>query len=144
MNIDKITRLLELRSRINLLRKEEMLVKRPEIHEYSMIKPLYADFSALNYGGDGVWRRKKFLYCVMYLIAPQVLCGDKMPRGLRVCLSEALGVNGSVISSNSSNLAFLHKKYRDFREDTDNFIMRSRDKYLDGRDGSPTRPWQPP
>jgi hypothetical protein len=69
---------------------------------------------------ENVYERKKFFFIVLFLYAPGVLIGDKMPSGLRNKLAHVLKLHSrSNVSGNCTGLLFLYERYKDFRDETD-------------------------
>ena len=68
-----------------------------------------------------VYQRKKFIFIVLYIFAPSVLLGDKMPVGLRDRIWAALykTADKSVISHNCEDLLFYFTHYTDFKKDVE-------------------------
>lgn len=84
------------------------------------VKDLYNIFcqiaSERNEDSGIVMQRKKFLFISLYIFAPGVLAGGKMPPGLRTKLSEALNIEShTTISNNCSDLNFLFQNYKSFQ-----------------------------
>ena len=84
---------------------------------------------------DSVYQRKKFLFISLFLFAPSVLAGGRLPNGIRAELSKIFpDVSPCVISNNISDVVFIYQQYKDFRQDIDylyaEIVKRLRDKGL--------------
>lgn len=123
-DFDKIIRLKKVRMEKSVLSEKENLLSEPILEDRSMICGLYSIFKdALNEKGcppriDSVNQRKKFIFIVLYLYAPSVLAGGKMPKGLREEICKALNFHSvSTISDNCSDIVFLYQNYSNFSSD---------------------------
>ena len=84
---------------------------------------------------DSVYQRKKFLFISLFLFAPSVLAGGRLPNGIRAELSKIFPyVSPCVISNNISDVVFIYQQYKDFRQDIDylytEIVKRLQDKGL--------------
>ena len=84
---------------------------------------------------DSVYQRKKFLFISLFLFAPSVLAGGRLPNGIRAELSKIFpDVSPCVISNNISDVVFIYQQYKDFRQDIDylytEIVKRLQDKGL--------------
>lgn len=119
-----IVELKSIREQKSMLSEREQELSSPILTDFSLIPEIYSWFreilSETNCPPniDSVFQRKKFLFIIMFLFAPSVLAGGKMPFGLRDELSKTLEVySKSTISDNCANVVFLYQNYSDFRRD---------------------------
>lgn len=108
----------------SLLSEKEMSLSDPYMTDRNFIKHIYEIFIEIlnerdcNPRIDSVIQRKKFIFIVLYLYAPSVLAGGKMPKGLREDICKALNFHSvSTISDNCSDVVFLFQNYGDFSRD---------------------------
>ena len=113
-----------IREQKSRLSEREQELSSPVLTDLSLIPEIYGWFKDILAGMDcppnpeSVTQRKKFLFIVLFLFAPSVLAGGKMPPGLRDVLSDSLGVySKSTISDNCSDVVFLYQNYSGFRKD---------------------------
>lgn len=67
---------------------------------------------------DSVYQRKKFLFISLFLFAPSVLAGGRLPNGIRAELARIFpDVSPCVISNNIADVLFIYRNYKDFRQD---------------------------
>ena len=63
-------------------------------------------------------QRKKFLFIVLFLFAPSVLAGGRLPNGVRAEIARVFpDVSPCVISNNIADVSFIYQQYKDFRQD---------------------------
>ena len=123
-DFDKIIQLKRLRMEMSTLSEKETSLSEPLLYDRNLISDLYKLFKeALNKRGcllraESVTQRKKFIFIVLYLYAPSVLAGGKMPKGLREDICKALDFHSvSTISDNCSDIVFLYQNYSTFSSD---------------------------
>ena len=123
-DFDKIIQLKKIRKEKSFLSEKESALSEPLLCDRRLISNLYALFrDALKEMGcqprtDSVTQRKKFIFIVLYLYAPSVLAGGKMPKGLREEICKALDFHSvSTISDNCSDIVFLYQNYSGFSKD---------------------------
>lgn len=124
LDFNRIIQLKKIRMEKSLLSGKEMSLSEPLLTDRSFIKHIYDTFiEILNERDckpriDSVIQRKKFIFIVLYLYAPSVLAGGKMPKGLREDICKALDFHSaSTISENCADVVFLYQNYPDFRND---------------------------
>ena len=90
----------------------------------SLIPEIYDWFKELLAGMDcppnleSVTQRKKFLFIVLFLFAPSVLAGGRLPNGIRAEIAGVFpDVSPCVISNNIADVSFIYQQYKDFRQD---------------------------
>ena len=65
-----------------------------------------------------VGKRKKFIFIILFLYAPSVLAGGRMPRGLRDKIAESVNISDKTfISHNIETVVVLYNNYKGFRKD---------------------------
>lgn len=109
--------------KVKLLAKESEL-STPLINDLDMIPVLYEWFKESCVQPDNPGRnqsahlRKQFIFIVLYLYAPGVLAGGRIPNGLRNKIAMAIHLKDrTFISHNIENIVFMYHNYRDFREE---------------------------
>lgn len=119
-----IAELKSIRQQKSRLSERESELSAPTLTNVEFIPTIYQWFSDILSNMDfppcvdSVNQRKKFLYIILFLYAPSVLAGGRMPGGLRKVLEELFNhVSPCTISNNISNIVFLYQHYRDFRHD---------------------------
>lgn len=89
----------------------------PVVHE--MFKDILSEIDPLP-DVESITQRKKFLFIILFLFAPSVLAGGRMPNGVRKVLEEVFpNVRPCTISNNIADVSFLYQQYKNFREDID-------------------------
>lgn len=103
-------------------REQELLL--PILTDLSLIPEIYGWFKEILSGMDcppnldSVTQRKKFLFIVLFLFAPSVLAGGRLPNGVRAEISGVFqDVSPCVISNNIADVSFIYQQYKDFRQD---------------------------
>lgn len=111
----------ELKSRLS---ERENELSSPILTDFSLIPELYSWFKELLAGmacppnPDSVTQRKKFLFIVLFLFAPSVLAGGRLPNGIRAEIAGVFpDVSPCVISNNIADVSFIYQQYKDFRQD---------------------------
>lgn len=106
------------------LTKREAELSVPLLTDMSIIPQIYDWFkeimSELNLppNPESVSQRKKFLFIILLIFAPEVLAGGRMPNGIRSELAKLFPkISPYTISHNISDISFLYKHYKDFRQD---------------------------
>jgi hypothetical protein len=96
----------------------------PALHDFTQIAQLYECFKDILAERDfppnieSVIQRKKFLFIVLFLFAPRVLAGGRLPNGIRAELARVFpNVAPCVISNNIADVLFIYQQYKDFRQD---------------------------
>lgn len=119
-----IVELKSIREQKSRLSERENELSSPILTDFSLIPELYSWFKELLAemacppNPESVTQRKKFLFIVLFLFAPSVLAGGRLPNGIRDGLSDAIGVySKSTISDNCSDVVFLFQNYSRFRQD---------------------------
>ena len=111
---EKKRRLLERESELStpLLKDSDLI---PVVHE--MFKDILSEIDPLP-DVESITQRKKFLFIILFLFAPSVLAGGRMPNGVRKVLEEVFpNVRPCTISNNIADVSFLYQQYKDFRQD---------------------------
>ena len=136
-----IAELKSIREQKSRISERENELSRPIIQKVELISEIYGWFReilsemALEPNIESVTQRKKFLFIIMFLFAPSVLAGGRLPNGIRAELSKIFpDVSPCVISNNISDVVFIYQQYKDFRQDIDylyaEIVKRLRDKGL--------------
>lgn len=113
----------EQKSRIS---EREAELSRPVLQNVELIADIYGWFKDILSGMDfqpnteSVMQRKKFLFIILFLFAPSVLAGGRLPNGIRAELTKVFpSVSPCVISNNIADVSFIYQNYKDFRQDID-------------------------
>ena len=119
-----IVELKSIREQKSRLSEREQELASPILTDLSLIPEIYDWFKDLLAGMDcppnpeSVTQRKKFLLIVLFLFAPSVLAGGRLPNGIRAEISSVFpDVSPCVISNNIADVSFIYQKYKDFRQD---------------------------
>lgn len=119
-----IVELKSIREQKSRLSERENELSTPMLEDLSLIPELYSWFRELLAGmscppnPESVTQRKKFLFIVLFLFAPSVLAGGRLPNGIRAEISGVFpDVSPCVISNNIADVSFIYQQYKDFRQD---------------------------
>lgn len=130
-NIGKILALQTLRNSYQTLSEQLEEMSQPILTNWNIIPELYEVFKKVFSSrpqNNQVYFRQKFLFVILYLFCPDVLVGEKMPRGFRPILAKIFHLkSGTPISDNCSSLMVLYKSYIDFSRDVDIFFRAAMD-----------------
>ena len=121
-----IAELKVIREQKSRLSERENELSTPALTDLSLIPKIYEWFCEIVAERDcppnprSVTQRKKFLFIILFLFAPSVLAGGRLPNGIRTELAKVFPhVSPSSISHNIDNVLFLYQNYKDFRHDID-------------------------
>lgn len=122
IDFDKIIEIRRVREEIEELVEYERSLSTPMDFVNMGIADLYELFNQIvkdkEFKAGEVALRKKFIFIVLYILAPGVLAGDKMPRKLRGRISEVLNIKSqTTISNNCADLIFLYQNYKSFQRE---------------------------
>ena len=113
-----------IREQKSRLSERENELASPILSDASMISDVYSMFCKVLSERDcpprtdNVYQRKKFLFIALFLFAPSVLAGGRLPNGIRAELARIFpDVSPCVISNNIADVSFIYQQYRDFRQD---------------------------
>ena len=100
------------------------MLSSPVLTDLSLIPEIYGWFKDILSGMDcppnpeSVTQRKKFLFIVLFLFAPSVLAGGRLPNGIRAEIAGVFpDVSPCVISNNIADVSFIYQQYKDFSQD---------------------------
>ena len=110
-----IVELKSIREQKSRLSERENELSSPILTDFSLIPELYSWFPP---NPESVTQRKKFLFIVLFLFAPSVLAGGRLPNGIRAEIAGVFpDVSPCVISNNIADVSFIYQQYKDFRQD---------------------------
>lgn len=119
-----IVELRSIREQKSRLSEREQELASPILTDLSLIPEIYDWFKELLAGMDcppnpeSVTQRKKFLFIVLFLFAPSVLAGGRLPNGIRAEIAGVFpDVSPCVISNNIADVSFIYQQYKAFRQD---------------------------
>nr|WP_296261685.1 hypothetical protein [uncultured Phocaeicola sp.] len=119
-----IIELMAIREQKSRLSERESELSSPILSDTSMISEVYSMFCKVLSERDcpprtdNVYQRKKFLFIALFLFAPSVLAGGRLPNGIRAELARIFpDVSPCVISNNITDVLFIYQNYKDFRQD---------------------------
>lgn len=119
-----ISELKSIREQKSRLSERENELITPLLFDYGLIPVLYEWFCEILNEMDfppmveSATQRKKFIFIVLFLFAPSVLAGGRMPVGLRDMIAEAINLKDiTFISHNIETVVFLHQYDKCFRRD---------------------------
>ena len=119
-----IVELKSIREQKSRLSERETELSSPILTDLKLIPEIYAWFKEIistaniHINSDNVSQRKKFLFIVLFLFAPSVLAGGRLPNGIRAEISGVFpDVSPCVISNNIADVSFIYQQYKDFRQD---------------------------
>lgn len=119
-----IMELKSIREQKSRLSEREQELSLPILTDFSLIPEIYGWFRDILSGMDcppnteSVTQRKKFLFIVLFLFAPSVLAGGRLPNGIHAEISGVFSdVSPCVISNNIADVSFIYQQYKDFRQD---------------------------
>ena len=113
-----IVELKSIREQKSRLSEREQELSLPVLTDLSLIPEIYCWFKEILSGMDcppnpeSVTQRKKFLFIVLFLFAPSVLAGGRLPNGIRAEISGVFpDVSPCVISNNIADVSFIYRKH---------------------------------
>lgn len=119
-----IVELKSIREQKSRLSEREQELSLPVLTDLSFVPEIYNWFKEILSGmacppnPESVIQRKKFLFIVLFLFAPSVLAGGRLPNGIRAEISGVFpDVSPCVISNNIADVSFIYQQYKDFRQD---------------------------
>lgn len=119
-----IVELKSIREQKSRLSERETELSSPILTDLKLIPEIYAWFKEIHsttnkhINSDNVSQRKKFLFIVLFLFAPSVLAGGRVPNGIRSEIARVFpDVSPCVISNNITDVSFIYQQYKDFRHD---------------------------
>lgn len=119
-----IVELKAIREQKSRLSEREQELSAPMLTDFALIPEIYSLFKEILSQSDcppnfeSVTQRKKFLFIVLFLFAPSVLAGGRLPNGIRVEIAGVFpDVSPCVISNNIADVSFIYQQYKDFRQD---------------------------
>lgn len=119
-----IMELKAIREQKSRLSEREQELSSPALCDTSLIPQIYSWFKEiLSENGcppniESVTQRKKFLFIVLFLFAPSVLAGGRLPNGIRAEIAGVFpDVSPCVISNNIADVSFIYQQYKDFRQE---------------------------
>lgn len=133
--IHLINRISAIRETKIMLYKEEQELSTPILTDLNLIRHIYAQFKEFHTQKITKMKRKQFIFVILFLYSPCALGGAKMRRGLRRELSEILRCSCSNVSHDYKNVGFFYITYRGFRENINEFLKLTLERYAQGSEG---------
>lgn len=122
--LTEIVELESIKEQKQKLVEREMLLSYPRLSDTDLISVIYEWFNELKENSKPAGRnsivhqKKQFLFIALYLFSPGVLAGNRLPTGLRNKIAKAMCLSDvSFISHNIDKVVFMHKNYKDFRNE---------------------------
>ena len=119
-----IVELKSIREQKSRLSEREQELSSPVLTDFNLITEVYSWFKEIlsdtgcHPNIESVTQRKKFLFIVLFLFAPSVLAGGRLPNGIRAEIARVFpDVSPCVISNNIADVSFIYQQYKDFRQD---------------------------
>lgn len=119
-----VSELKSIREQKSRLSERENELSTPIVVDLTVIPVIYKCFCEIqgnkNCPGrnESAHLRKKFIFIILFLYAPSVLAGGRMPNGLRDEIAEAINLKDiTFISHNVEAVVFMYNNYKDFRKD---------------------------
>lgn len=119
-----IVELKSIREQKSRLSEREQELSSPVLTDFNLIPEVYSWFKEIlsdtgcSPNIESVTQRKKFLFIVLFLFAPSVLAGGRLPNGIRAEIAGVFpDVSPCVISNNITDVSFIYQQYKDFRQD---------------------------
>ena len=119
-----IVELKSIREQKSRLSEREQELSSPVLTDFNLIPEVYSWFKEIlsdtgcSPNIESVTQRKKFLFIILFLFAPSVLAGGRLPNGIRAEIAGVFpDVSPCVISNNIADVSFIYQQYKDFRQD---------------------------
>lgn len=119
-----IMELKAIREQKSRLSERENELSSPILTDFGLIPEVYSWFKEILSERscppniESVTQRKKFLFIILFLFAPSVLAGGRLPNGIRAEIAHVFpDVAPCVISNNIADVAFIYQQYKDFRQE---------------------------
>ena len=119
-----IVELKSIREQKSRLSEREQELSSPVLTDFNLITEVYSWFKEIlsdtgcSPNIESVTQRKKFLFIILFLFAPSVLAGGRLPNGIRAEIARVFpDVSPCVISNNIADVSFIYQQYKDFRQD---------------------------
>lgn len=126
-----IMELKAIREQKSRLSERENELSSPILTDFELIPEVYSWFKEILSERscppniESVTQRKKFLFIILFLFAPSVLAGGRLPNGIRAEISHVFpDVSPCVISNNIADVAFIYQQYKDFRQEIEYLYSR--------------------
>ena len=126
-----IVELKSIREQKSRLSEREQELSSPVLTDFNLIPEVYSWFKEIlsdtgcSPNIESVTQRKKFLFIVLFLFAPSVLAGGRLPNGIRAEIAGVFpDVSPCVISNNITDVSFIYQQYKDFRQDIEYLYNR--------------------
>lgn len=126
-----IMELKAIREQKSRLSERENELSSPILTDFGLIPEVYSWFKEILSERscppdiESVTQRKKFLFIILFLFAPSVLAGGRLPNGIRAEIAHVFpDVSPCVISNNIADVAFIYQQYKDFRQEIEYLYSR--------------------
>ena len=123
INIKPLKQLEAIRDEIGKLKRKESEIVKPITKDVRLIKDAYSLFREfIQKKRICGWDKTKFIFVIVYLYAPSVITGDRLPHKLRSEIASVTGMNPSAVSQNCKRLLFFFEKYNEFKSTCNSFM----------------------
>lgn len=119
-----IAELETIREHKSQLQERESQLTKPLLTNWALMPEIYAWFKDIlgrkepEPFVDSPTQRRKIIFIYLYLYAPAVLVGEKIPSGLRETMARAIQLKDvTFISHNINHVVFHYQNYKDFRSE---------------------------
>ena len=125
--------IMNVRNQISDLSQKEKGMLSPLSDDMSLINGICQHFIAESCGSmEPGWkeRRKRLFFVIFVIFCPKVLCGGKMPNGMRKEILKAFpGLSPCVISNSIKEISFRYLHDREFREEAEDTYLAIKSKF---------------
>lgn len=126
-----IVELAQIKQQKSRLSERERELSTPAMANIDLIPVIYQYFLDIlakrdcSPNPDSVLVRKKFLFIVLFLFAPSVLAGGRLPNGIRAKICKVFPkISPCCISNNIADITFIYQRYKEFRADIDSIYTQ--------------------
>lgn len=134
--LSSIMELKSIREQKSRLSERENELAQPLLTDLDMIPRIYEWFNELlkelpNRNKSTL--TKEFIFIILFLYSPGTLAGGKMKLGVRKSIADTLGLTAcTAVSNKCSEIVFMYKIYKYFRQDLSIIYPKIMDKIQQG------------